>query len=88
MLTLLLCATFVAIASAAPQSLPWLRLEAPLKSTNDILKFEPMTPFEDIWANYKLTHRKCALSSLVKKVIQNKMYQFNICIYIQFSLIQ
>jgi len=48
----------VAVASAAPQAMPWVSLVAPAKSINDILQFEPMTPFQDIWANYKLTHRK------------------------------
>jgi len=72
MLVTLLCASFLAAAaSAAPQVMPWLNMDAPAKSTNDILQFEPMTPFEDVWANYKLTHRKNFLHTKTKPFCLN-----------------
>lgn len=51
---------FVSCAQAAPDSLPWLRLNAAKpavnRHTDDILRFEPMTPFEEIWAAFKQEH--------------------------------
>jgi cathepsin L len=45
---------------AAPNSIPWLKLESsnPVesKNTNDILMFEPTTPFDTIWAAFKEEH--------------------------------
>jgi len=50
----------VSCTQAAPGSIPWLRLDAakPVnhRNTDDILRFEPMTPFEDIWTAFKQEH--------------------------------
>jgi cathepsin L len=47
-------------ALAAPNTLQWQRLSAALhsddKNTNDILSFEPMTPFDEMWAAFKIEH--------------------------------
>jgi hypothetical protein len=49
-----------AVVQAAPDSLPWLRLNAAKpsshRSTDDILRFEPMTPLDEIWASFKQEH--------------------------------
>lgn len=45
---------------AAPNSIPWLRLDAAKpshpRSTDDILRFEPMTPLDEIWHSFKQEH--------------------------------
>lgn len=50
----------VHVVFSAPNSLPWLRLEAAQevehKSTNDILKFMPMTPLDEVWQSFKEEH--------------------------------
>lgn len=55
----MLLGVLVAI-NAAPNSLPWLKLDAakPIgyKSADDILRFEPMTPVDDIWTAFKQEH--------------------------------
>lgn len=53
---LVLSATLIVLATAAPQD-SWLRYNG-LMRTDDILRFEPMTPFEDLWTNFKLEHDK------------------------------
>lgn len=71
MLSLVLAATLVVMTSSAPQSLPWLRYDG-LQKTNDILKFEPMTAFEDLWSNFKEEHAKVyahATEELVRKQV-------------------
>jgi len=49
---LVICA-LVAMATASPG---WMRQDAP--SRGDNLKFQPMTPFEEVWADFKQTHGK------------------------------
>jgi cathepsin L len=44
---------------AAPQGVPWLSLKpasSAVKNTNDILTFQPMTPFDEMWASFKVEH--------------------------------
>lgn len=49
-----------AVIQAAPENIPWLRLNAAKpsnhRSTDDILRFEPMTPLDQIWASFKEEH--------------------------------
>jgi len=55
----LLSLAVISSMEAAPNSIPWLRLEAAQPahtSTNGILMFEPMTPFETVWASFKEEH--------------------------------
>jgi cathepsin L len=50
---------FVGSSLSAPQSLPWQSLKAAspvYKNTNDLLLFEPMTPFDQMWAAFKIEH--------------------------------
>jgi cathepsin L len=55
----LLVSAIIVVAAAAPKSVPWLRLDAPnSRHTDDILRFQPMTPFEDVWSDFKETHEK------------------------------
>lgn len=54
---LILIISAFSLASAAPQVLPWLRYNG-VARTDDLLRFEPMTPVEDLWANFKLEHGK------------------------------
>jgi len=71
MLKLVLAAVLVVMTTAAPRSLPWLRYDG-LQKTNDILKFQPMTAFEDLWANFKEEHGKVyahATEELVRKQV-------------------
>lgn len=53
MLVLVGLAAVLTLAVGAPQ----LRLDG-LARTDDILKFQPMTPFEDIWQSFKMEHSK------------------------------
>jgi len=53
MQTLVWLAAVLTLAVGAPQ----LRLDG-LARTDDILKFQPMTPFEDIWQSFKIEHSK------------------------------
>lgn len=71
MLKLVLAATLVVMSTAAPQVLPWLRYDG-LQKTEDVLKFEPMTAFEDLWTNFKGEHGKVyadASEELVRKQV-------------------
>jgi len=71
MLSLVLSAALVVLVTAAPQSLPWLRYDG-LQSTNDLLKFQPMLAFDDVWQNFKLEHDKTyahATEELVRKQV-------------------
>lgn len=62
-LILLLVVAVSWCVDAAPNHIPWLKLESsdPVQSkkTNDILMFEPMTPFDTIWAAFKEEHGTC-----------------------------
>jgi len=75
MLYLLLSATLAAMAVAAPQ-LPWLRLDG-LARTDDILRFEPMTPFEDLWQNFKLEHDK-TYSHPTEEMVRKQVFAENL----------
>jgi cathepsin L len=48
-----MCA-LVAVVAAAPQSVSWLRQDAPSRAD----KFNVMTPFEEVWEDFKQTHSK------------------------------
>lgn len=60
MLSVALVLVLAIAAQAAPNSIPWQRLSAakPVshKSADDILRFEPMTPVDEIWASFKQEH--------------------------------
>jgi len=56
MLYLVLSATLATFAMAAPQ-LSGIQYNG-LTKTEDILKFQPMTPIDDLWQNFKLEHGK------------------------------
>jgi len=45
------------VAAAAPQNVPWMRMDAPAYRPES-LKYQPMIPFEDAWEDFKLTHEK------------------------------
>jgi len=57
MLRLEVFASLLALALAAPQAVPWLRLDG-LARTDDLLKFQPMAPLEDSWKLFKIEHNK------------------------------
>lgn len=59
MLRLVLMGALVALTLAAPQEAPhWLNMDGPA-STDDILKFQPMTSFDDLWKYFKMEHSQC-----------------------------
>jgi len=71
MLFLVLSAALLGLAASAPPSLPWLRYEGQ-ERTDDLLKFQPMLAFEDVWQNFKLEHDKTyahATEELVRKQV-------------------
>lgn len=71
MLLLALSATLVVLTSVAPQALPWLRYDG-LQRTDDLLRFQPMLAFEEVWQNFKLEHDKTyshATEELVRKQV-------------------
>jgi cathepsin L len=57
MIRLVLAVTLVAIATAAPQALPWLRYDGLLR-TDDLLQYQPMLSLDDIWHHFKLENGK------------------------------
>jgi len=65
MLKVALFLTLAVATQAAPNSVPWQILSAakPISqiSKDEILRFEPMTPFDEIWASFKQEHGRYSI---------------------------